>query len=266
MDGLRFYWVLTGAQVRSQMEYRASFAFQALSVALGNGVFFLGTVVLFQRFPTIAGWTLGEVAFLYGLGGTAFALSDMLCGGFDRLGPAIQSGTFDRVLTRPLGTFVQTLGADFQLRRLGRIAQALLVLGVALTLVDVSWTVPKALVLVSALGSGVVLYSGVWVIGAAVTFWTVQTSEVTNVFTYGGSEMVEWPMSIYADWLRHFFTFAVPLAFVTYLPGLFILGKDDPLGLPAILQVCSPLVAGLFMLPALAAWRLGVRHYQSTGS
>ena len=266
LGGVGFYFFLLGAQVRSQLEYRASFAFQALAVGLGNIAFFLGTVVLFQRFPTIAGWTLGEVAFLYGLGGTAFAISDMVCGGFDRLGPAIQTGAFDRVLTRPIGTFVQTLAGDFQLRRLGRIAQAVVILALSITLVDIDWNVAKVLVLISAVASGVVLFGAVWVIGAAVTFWTVQTSEVTNVFTYGGAEMVEWPMSIYADWLRHFFTFVVPLAFVTYLPSLFILEHGDPLGLPSFLRVCSPVVAALFLMPALAAWRVGVRHYQSTGS
>lgn len=266
MRGLTFYWFLLGAQVRSQLEYRTSFAFQAVSVGLGNIAFFLGTVVLFQRFPTIAGWTLGDVAFLYGLGGAAFATADLICGGFDRLGPAIQSGEFDRVLTRPLGTFVQTLAGDFQLRRIGRIGQAVVILALAIGLADIEWNAAKVVVLISAYWSGVVLFSAVWVIGAAVTFWTIQTSEVTNVFTYGGSEMVEWPMPIYADWLRHFFTFVVPLAFVTYLPSLFILEHDDPLGLPSFLQLCAPLAAALFLAPALMAWRLGVRHYQSTGT
>jgi len=73
-------------------------------------------------------------------------------------------------------------------------------------------------------------------------------------------------MNIYADWLRRFFTFVVPLAFVTYLPALYILDRPDPLGLPRALQFCSLLVAAVFFLAARAAWALGVRHYQSTGS
>ena len=114
--------------------------------------------------------------------------------------------------------------------------------------------------------SGTAIFCAIWVIGAAVTFWTVETSEVTNVFTYGGAELVAHPLPIYADWLRRFFTFVIPLAFVSYLPALYILDRSDPLGLPDVLQFCSPLVAAAFLLAAREAWGLGVRHYQSTGS
>jgi ABC-2 type transport system permease protein len=263
---LSLYLRLLHAQVRAQMQYRASFALQAAGQALVNFTDFLALLLLFNRFSILGGWTLGEVAFLYGLGGIAFALSDMICGGFDRLGPAIQEGTFDRVLTRPVGAFLQTLSSDFQLRRLGRVAQAGVALGVSLSLVPVEWTPSRLLVALAALVSGVMIFCAIWVIGAAVTFWTVQTSEVTNVFTYGGSALVENPMNIYADWLRRFFTFVVPLAFVTYLPALYILDKPDPLDLPRAVQFCSPLVAAAFFLVARAAWAWGVRHYQSTGS
>ena len=265
-SGLSLYWWLLGAQVRSQVQYRGSFALQTLGQALSTFVDFIGLLLLFHRFPSLAGWSLGEVAFLYGLGGVSFALSDMASGGFDRLSVFIQTGTFDRVLTRPVGAFLQMLASDFQIRRVGRVLQALMALAVSLLLVDVAWTPAKLLVALSAVVSGVVIFCAIWVIGAAITFWTVQTSEVTNVFTYGGSELVGHPMPIYATWLRHFFTFVVPLAFVTYLPALYILDRPDPLGLPRVLQLCSPLVAAAFFLAARGAWSFGVRHYQSTGS
>jgi ABC-2 type transport system permease protein len=264
--GLGLYLWLLGAQVRSQLQYRASFALQFVGQALATFVDFIAILLLFGRFPTLAGWSLGEVAFLYGLGSIAFSISDLFSGGFDRLSFTIQTGQFDRVLTRPVSVFLQTLSMDFQIRRLGRVAQAVVALVFSLTLVQIEWTPLRLLMMVVALISGVVIFCGIWVIGAAITFWTVQTSEVTNVFTYGGSALVENPMSIYGRWLRRFFTFVVPLAFVTYLPALYILDRPDPLGLPSALQFCSPLVAAVFYLLARAIWSFGVRHYQSTGS
>ncbi|MGH2585809.1 MAG: ABC transporter permease [Dehalococcoidia bacterium] len=265
-EGLGLYLWLLGAQVRSQLQYRASFALQFVGQGLATFVDFIAILLLFGRFPTLAGWSLGEVAFLYGLGGIAFALSDLFSGGFDRLSFTIQTGQFDRVLTRPVSVFLQTLSMDFQIRRLGRVAQAAVAFVFSLTLVQIEWTPLRLLVMVIALISGVVIFCGIWVIGAAITFWTVQTSEVTNVFTYGGSALVEHPMSIYGRWLQRFFTFVVPLAFVTYLPALYILDRPDPLGLPGVLRFCSPLVAAAFYLLARAIWSFGVRHYQSTGS
>ena len=46
----------------------------------------------------------------------------------------------------------------------------------------------------------------------------------------------------------------------------YLLGRDDPFGLPAWLQLCSPLAAVAVVGAALLAWRAGVHRYTSTGS
>jgi ABC-2 type transport system permease protein len=263
---LSLYLILIRAQISAQMQYRASFFVQASGQFLATFADFILLLLVFQSFPSIAGWSLGEVAFLYGLGGLAFGISDLVCGGFDSLSRMIRLGTFDRVLTRPVGTFAQVLASDVQVRRLGRIFQGIVTLVLALSWLEINWTAAKILVAISAVASGAVIFCAIWVIGAAITFWTVETSEVTNVFTYGGELLVSYPMSIYSQGLRRFFTFVVPLAFVSYLPALYILERPDPLGLPPLLQVCSPIVAIVFLLAARGCWALGVRHYQGTGS
>ncbi len=78
--------------------------------------------------------------------------------------------------------------------------------------------------------------------------------------------MVSYPMTIYQGWFKHFFIFVVPLAFVTYFPALYFLGKPDALGLPAVFQFLPPPAAAAFLALARAVWSFGVRHYQSTGS
>ena len=270
ISGLRadfaLYAALVRAQVNAQLQYRTSFALQSFSQFILTFTDFIMLLLLFHRFPSIAGWTLPEVAFLYGLGGLAFGISDLLCGGFDNLSAMIRLGTFDRVLTRPVGTFAQVLASDVQIRRFGRVGQGAVVLGLAISWLDVAWSLDKIAVAASAVVSGVAIFTAIWVIGAAITFWTVETSEVTNVFTYGGEALVSYPMPIYAEGIRWFFTYVVPLAFVSYLPAIYILERADPLGLPPLLQVCSPVVAALFLVAARVCWAFGVRHYQGTGS
>jgi ABC-2 type transport system permease protein len=263
---LSLYLVLIRAQISSQLQYRTSFVVQSVGQFLATFTDFIMLLLLFQQFPSIAGWSLGEVTFLYGLGGLAFGISDLLCGGFDSLSKMIRLGTFDRVLTRPIGTFGQVLTSDLQIRRLGRVVQGIVTLSLAISWLEIAWTAPKILVLASAIVGGVVIFTAIWVIGAAITFWTVETSEVTNVFTYGGEALVSYPMPIYAEGIRRFFTYVVPLVFVSYLPALYILERPDPLGLPPVLQLCSPIVAIAFLLVARCCWALGVRHYQGTGS
>jgi len=260
------YATLIRAQINAQLQYRTSFAFQTVSQFIITFTDFIMLLMLFHQFPSIAGWTLPEVAFLYGLGGVAFGFSDLLCGGFDNLSKMIRLGTFDRVLTRPVGTFAQVLSSDLQIRRFGRVAQGATVFALAISWLDVVWTSDKLVVLALSMVAGIVIFTAIWVIGAAITFWTVETSEVTNVFTYGGEALVSYPMPIYGEGIRWFFTYIVPLAFVSYLPAIYILEKSDPLGLPPILQVCSPIVAGLFLVASRFCWAFGVRHYQGTGS
>jgi ABC-2 type transport system permease protein len=114
--------------------------------------------------------------------------------------------------------------------------------------------------------SQVVFFGALFITGATLTFWTIQPIEAMNVLTYGGNEMISYPMNIYQDWMRRFFTFIVPAIFLNYTPMLYILGKPDPLHLPAFTAFLSPLVAILGMILAISFWRFGVLHYQSTGS
>jgi ABC-2 type transport system permease protein len=53
---------------------------------------------------------------------------------------------------------------------------------------------------------------------------------------------------------------------VGYLPAVAILGRPDPLQTPLLLQWLAPLAGVVFLLLALRVWRVGVRHYRSTGS
>jgi len=66
--------------------------------------------------------------------------------------------------------------------------------------------------------------------------------------------------------LRRALAFVVPLAFVTYFPGLYLLDKPDPLGYPRWFQLVGPLVTAAYLVAAGAIWRFAVRHYRSTGS
>ncbi len=265
----QLYRRLVGAQMRSQMQYRASFIFDFIAQFIGNIVDFAVVAVLFTRFPSIGGWSLGEVALLYGLSAVSFALADMLAAGFDYgyFGPAmVRQGGFDQVLMRPVNIFLQVLASQFVLRRIGRIVQGVLILVVALSLLHVSWTPVRFGFMFVTIGGGVLFFMGLFIFGSGVSFWTVESLETMNIVTYGGQAMTSYPMHIYQDWLRSIFMFIIPMAFVNYYPSLWLLGKPDPLGGPAWLAFLSPVVCLIVFGVGVWMWSFGARHYQSTGS
>ncbi len=260
------YVRLIGARIRAQLQYRASFAMYVAGAFALAFVDFLTVLVIFTHLPRLGGWTLGEVAFLYGTSYISFKLTDLIVGHLDHLTDQVQQGEFDQVLVRPLGALFQVFTSDFQLRHLGSIAQGIVVFGVALTMVDVMWTSARVVMLAAMLVCGIVIFASVWIVGATTTFWSVRANEYVNAFTYGGNQLTSYPLNIYAGWLRRLFAFVVPLAFVNYYPSLYILNKPDPLGGPRALQFIFPLVAAGSALVARTVWGIGVRHYRGTGS
>ena len=256
---------LVGAQVRSQLQYRRSFALDAFGSFWISFVDFLIILTIFHNVSHLNAWNVHEVAFLYALSAITFALTDLFIGHLDQFPQLIRDGNFDIVLVRPRGTLFQVVAADFASRRLARVLQGVVVLVYALWSLTIHWTVWRVIVLLASLPSAVVIFSSIWVCGACIAFWTTDGGEFTNAFTYGGTTMAQYPFDIYATWLRRLLGFVIPLAFVCYFPALFVLGKPDPLGLPRVLDFVSPAVALAAAIVAGLVWRFAVRHYRSAG-
>jgi ABC-2 type transport system permease protein len=264
-DSLALYLRLVGARVRSQLQYRVSFALDAVSTLLVSFLDFAVVLVLFHNVPRLGGWNLHEVALVYGISGIAFATSDLLVGHLDGLSQMVRDGTFDLLLVRPRGTLLQVVTSDFALRRVGRIAQSAAVLAWSLAGVGIEWTPGRALMLPLAVLTGVAIFSAVWVVVACVVFLVVDAREVANAFSYGGSFLTQYPITIYGPWLRRLLAFLVPMAFVAFEPALYLLGKPQPFGLPDATRFASPLVALLAAAVAGLVWQAAVRRYRSAG-
>ena len=264
-ESLALYGRFVAAAVRSQLQYRLSFALDAVGMFLVSFLDFLAVVIIFHNVPQLGGFSVREVAFLYATSAMAFSLADLVVGHLDTFPEYIRNGTFDVLLARPRGTLFQVVAADFHLRRLGKFLQGGAVLVYALATLDVAWDVGRAAMVAAMVVCGAVIYVAVWVFMICIVFWAVEGNETANAFTYGGQFLAQYPIDVYGQWTRRLLAYLIPAAFVSYFPSLYVLGKADPLGLPRFLQFSSPLVAVLAALAAGAMWRYAVRHYRSAG-
>ena len=266
LNDLRLYFRYLGVSIRGQMQYRGSFVMMSIGHMVTISFEFLGIWVLFHRFGNLEGWSLAEVALCYGIVNSAFSLCDATTRGFDMFGQMVKSGDFDRLLLRPRSTALQLAGQELTLRRIGRLAPGLAVLVWSSNALDIVWSPEKIVLVVAAVVGGACLFSGILVLQATLAFWTTETLEIVNTITYGGVETAQFPLSIYRPWFRRFFTFVVPLATFSYFPAVAILDRGAGSGVPAVLQWCGPAAGLLFLACSLQVWKLGVRHYTSTGS
>ena len=262
----RLYRRYISISIQAQMQYRASYIMQTVGHFLITAFEFVAIWALFQRFGSLQGWSLPEVALFYGLISVAFSINDALTRGFDIVHRLIKDGTFDRILLRPRSTILQLMGYEFTLKRFGRFAQGVLIATLGAVNLGISWHVGKVLLVLWAVIGGGCLFVGTILIQATVAFWTTESLEIMNTLTYGGIETAQYPMTIYPPWFRKFFTFVVPLACVNYFPLLTVLDKTDPLGSPTWLQPLTPVAGVLFLCFGLLFWRFGLKHYSSTGS
>ena len=264
-ETLGFYLHLIRARVRAQMQYRTSFILDVIGMFLVSFLEFIAILIVFANVPQLGGWSMPEVALLYGLATLSFAFTDLVVGHLDLFPQLIRDGNFDLLLVRPRGTLFQVVTADFQLRRLGKALQALVILAYALANLDIAWTADRVLMLPVAVATGALIFVCVWVTAICVAFWTVDAREAANAFTYGGQTFAQYPLGIYDRWMRRFLAYVVPLAFVAYFPAVYVLGKTDPLGLPPWLSLLSPLVAVGAAAVTFGVWQVAVRHYRSAG-
>lgn len=257
---------IASIRIRGQMTYRGSFLMQIVTNFLINAAEVLALFAMFYQFDTMGGWSLGEVALLHGMSMMAFSLGDSLTVGMDSVAPQIRSGEFDRVLTRPLSSWMNAATSEVNLRHMGQFAQGLIVLGFALTQIEISWTAGNIAIFAMAILTGVALFMSLFTVEAIFSFWTVNGVEAINAFTYGGSDLVQFPLHIFNRTLRFIFLFVIPAGFVTYFPALHLLDKPDPLGFPSWFLYLGPGITAVFCLVVAWGWNQGIRHYRSTGS
>ena len=242
------------------MSYRGSFLLSCLGQLLVTVNTFLGVKFLMDRFGTIAGYTLPQLALCFAVILAATSLAECFARGLDAFASVLSEARFDRLLVRPRGLLFQLLCEKMKLSMVPRLLQAVLMLVWAISAGAVRWTAPKAAVLVLMILCGAALFFGLFLINAALCFFTLEGLEVMNIFTDGPREYGKYPFGIYGKGVLWILTLLVPLALVQHWPLQYLLDRGP------VWYGFLPLVSLLFLIPCAAVWRLGVRHYRSTGS
>lgn len=260
-DRIRLYGHYVSIHVKSMMQYKSSFLLAVTGQFLVSFNVFLGMFFMFQRFSAVGGFTYSQVLLCFGIFLMEFSLAECIARGFDTFSSMVRKGEFDRVMVRPRGLVFQVLGSRFELTRIGRMLQALVMFVYGVKKSGICWDVPRAVTVVFMLAGGTALFFGIFLAGAALCFFTLESLEIINIFTDGAREFGKYPVGVYGKRILQLCTFAVPYALVQHYPLLFLLGKKNE-----VWWIFVPLLAFVFVIPCYGVWRIGVRRYQSTGS
>lgn len=258
---MRLYLKYFAIHLKSQLQYRTSFILTMLGQFLISFSAFLTIYFMFSRFHTVEGFSYSEVLLCFGIVLISFSTAECFARGFDTFASMIGNGEFDRIMVRPRNEIFQVLASKIEFSRAGRLAQVLIIFIYAISTSGISWSLDKILTLLLMIISGVVIFSGLFIIYAGLCFFTTEGLEFINIFTDGGREFGMYPLSIYGKEVLRFYTYVIPLALFQYYPFLYLTGRVH-----SVMHMLAPLLGILFIVPCLAFWRIGIRHYKSTGS
>ena len=247
--------------IKMQLEYRKAFIISVIGTFLITFLLTISIYFLFEEFGSIGTWTFYEVAFLFGMVFWNFSLAEMFLRGLDHFDKIIKNGEFDRILIRPQNLLLQATCTEFDFSKIGRAIQCIAIIIIAIANISISWNLYKILVFILMNIGCFIIFLGIFILKASFCFWTIDGLEFMNILAEGGKKVAQYPIDIYAKWFRIFFSFIVPFGLVNYYPVLYLFGKVDNwyYGL-------FPLFTIVFLIPCLLIWRMGVKHYESTGS
>ncbi|ABG51200.1 protein of unknown function DUF990 [Trichodesmium erythraeum IMS101] len=253
---LKLFW---SAAIAAELEYRFNFMIAAIS-SIGGLLGSLFSLLLFYRTGyKFQGWNWEESLIILAIFTILQGLSaTFLIPSLNRIVKQVQEGTLDFVLLKPISSqfllstrtispwgILDIIFGGFLLEYAG----SKLGLGIS-----------NYLLTILPMVCGIIILYSIWFILGSTSIWFVKIYNLTEVLR-GLLGAGRYPIVAYPTAYRFFFTFLVPVAFLTTVPAQTILGKA---GSTWILG--SFVLAGGLFFASIQFWRLALRYYTSASS
>lgn len=266
MDTLKIYAALAMASLKARMQYKASFFVLIFAVTLFYLAQLGSLLVVIARFKEINDWTIGDMAFLFGLLTFSQGFTTLFFNGLQNFDTMLINGEFDRTLVRPLSPLAQVVLSKFEASTVAHSLIGAVALYYGAKMSGIVWTTEKMVSLPLVVFGGVLIQGGIRMFVNAVAFWTLRNAALVHTVVFSGREFVVYPITIYNYGIRFFLTFIFPLAFVNFYPAQYFLDKTGETLFHPALRTLTPVVGIILFSLSMVAWKKGIDHYQSSGS
>ncbi len=254
------YLRLLVQSVKSLLEYKLNFFVLVAGGLLINILSFVFISALFSKIPAIKGWTFWEVILIYALVIFAEGINQLFCDGVSILAAVVYFGEMDFYLVRPLSPIVQLSTAWFAPLGVGNIAFGSFLGATALVKLDPAWSIGKATYAVVVIASAVTIRISLQLALHSSGFWLRHSPMNRFAISMNGLyNFVRYPITIYALAVQAIIVAAVPVAFVSFFPAAFLIGKQHW----EIGGLLTPLAAVYAVFLARWLFYRGLHHYES---
>lgn len=258
---MRLYGVLVKQFFKVIMQSKVDFFMGLVGFfcTQATGIIFL--YLVFQQIPTLQGWTLEQLIFIYGFAqiprGIDHLFTDNIWLVAWRL---VVNGDFDRYMLRPMNVFFQVIAEKLQPDALGELLIGIILVGISIKKNVVLLSPMHICLFFVSVLAGALIYTSIKTFFAALAFW-VKRSGIFLQVAYELADFAKYPTEIYHKGIRFIITWVIPFAFVAYLPAGFFLGKGEVwiIGIECV-------IALVFWCVAYSVFNYGLKVYESAGN
>lgn len=253
---LRLFW---STAIAVELEYRLNFLIASIT-SIANLVGSLFGLFLFYRTGyTFQGWSWQEATIVLGLFTLLQGFSaTFLVPNLNSIVKQVEQGTLDFVLLKPISSQFWLSLKTISPWGFPDLFFGIILIAYAGTNLGLAWHNYLASLIPLCLGI-IILYS-LWFILGATSIWFVKVYNVTEVLR-GLLEAGRYPMVAYPAVYRFFFTFIVPVAFLTTVPAQAMLNRSE-----LIWIFGAAILAVILFCFSIFFWRFALRFYTSASS
>ena len=253
---LKLFW---STAIAAELEYRLNFAIAAFT-SVANLVGSIFSLFLFYRTGyTFSGWSWTEAIIVLGFFTLLQGFSaTFLAPNLNKIVEQIEKGTLDFVLLKPISSQFWLSTRVISPWGLPDLFFGIILIVYGGSQLGLSFT-DYLIALIPLCFGFIVLYS-LWFILGATSIWFVKIYNVTEVLR-GFLEAGRYPIAAYPTVYRFFFTFIIPVAFLTTVPAQAMLGKTEIVWLFG-----AGFLALILFIISIAFWRFALRFYTSASS
>ncbi|MEL6438423.1 MAG: ABC transporter permease [Cyanobacteria bacterium J06621_8] len=253
---LGLFW---STAIATELEYRLNFLIATVT-SVGNLVGSLFGLFLFYRTGyTFQDWNWSEATIVVGL----FTLlqgfaTTFLVPNLNSIVKQVENGTLDFVLLKPISSQFWLSTKTISPWGMPDLIFGIILITYAGNNLGLGWHSYVASLL--PLIFGVVILYSLWFMLGATSIWFVKVYNVTEVLR-GLLEAGRYPIVAYPAIYRVFFTFVVPVAFLTTVPAQAMLNRSE-----LFWDLGAAILAAVLFVISILFWQFALRFYTSASS
>ena len=254
---IKIFWLFAQQSMRVTTQGRTGVVIFTLGKIARFAFLFFFLFFIFSKTKVLKGYTFQEAALFYMIYNLIDTLSQVLFREVYRFRTLVVSGSLDTVLLKPYHPFLRIL--------LGGVDMIDVALLVPYLLITLYFTVQNTLIIsniflfIALFFNAVLITTSFHIIVLALGLLTTEVDHTILIYR-DITSLGRFPMDIYKEPIKSFFTFIIPVGIMTSFPSQALLGHLS------LLNICIAFViSSILFYSALSFWSYALRQYQSWG-